>query len=212
MATQPCPNIASVVFKLTSDSQSIQNTMYFEKSGGWVAGDMADLASTAEGAWLANMLGHYCNDVTFIGVTATDLTDLTGERSITTPDFGNVGTALGESAPANVAFAIQQQTGNRGRGKQGRLFYGPIPNSNVRENVMTQAAADAVVSAWEAVVTAILAGVPGTTHVVLSRYQGGAKRPSGIGLPVFGLGYSNLYIDSQRDRLPFHKRRKHTTP
>lgn len=212
MANQPCPNIASVVFKSVYDSQNIQNTMYFEKAGGWVAGDMADLASTAEAAWIAQMLGHYSNDVTFMGVVATDLTSLLGERAITTPDFGNVGTATGTSAPGNVAFAIQQQTGNRGRGKQGRFFYGPIPSGSIAENVIQQTPADGVVASLDAVVAAIVAGVPGASHVVLSRYAAGVKRPDGIGLPVTGMGYTNLYLDSQRDRLPFHKKRKITTP
>lgn len=214
MANQPCPNIAQVTFKLVADAQDIQNSLYFEKSGGWAAGDMTTLAAAAEAQFIAQMLADYCADVRFHQVIAVDLTSLTTERAVTTPDFGNVGTHLGQSMPNSVCIALQVSTGSRGRGKQGRIFHGPLPEDVVNQDLVDATFADAVVQDWLGVVDACLVALPGITHVVLSRYAAGVKRPDGIGLPALDIAYSNLYIDVQKDRLPFHKKRrkKITTP
>lgn len=212
MATQPCPGIAQVIISLQYDAQNIQNTLYFENTGGWIPGDMENLATAIDTAVAGSLMADYGQDVSYNGVTATDLTDLSSERHRIERVPAVVGGTVEDSAAANVAFCITFLTGSRGKGQQGRIFVGPIPDSQVLENKVTSIWANAYLVDLETVIAAGEASKPGTQHVVLSRWENKVKRPFGIGKLVTGVGPQNFYVDSQRDRLPFHKKHKKLTP
>lgn len=208
MATQPCPDIAQLVFTFQYDAQTIQNTYYFENTGGYGVGDMTTLASAADTAIAASLMADYNADVNYLGVTATDLTSLAGERHRIERATPVPGGGVGTSAPGNVAFCITKLTGSRGKGQQGRVFIGPLPDDAVTGDLASETWAGNYLADLNTVIDAIKAAKAGTQHVVLSRYEGGVKRPFGIGKLVTGMAPQNFYVDSQRDRLPFHKKHK----
>jgi hypothetical protein len=173
-----------------------------------------DIISDAwEESWRTEMMPHYTGEVRLNRVVAVDLTSLNTERAVTSAPTNTIGTFSGESSPSSSAIAIQKQTGSRGRGKQGRLFVGPLPESQVVFNTISATWADAYITSLIATIGVITDAFPTAVHVVLSRYLNGVKRAAGIGLPVLHIGYTNLNLDVQKDRLPDHKRRRRqTTP
>lgn len=215
MATQPCPDIAQTVIRMQSDLEGIFNDLHWLKPGGWVAGDMDTLANTLVTAATASLPGIYCNDVQLLEIVATDLTSLTSERAVVPFPSGTVGTVAGGSTANNVALAMQKITGNRGKGQTGRLFVGPLPESFVTQNEVSTVNAASIKAAFDALVTAVQAWDPIIQPVVLSRFLGvdpvthkPIPRPAGIGHIQRSFGFTNLFVDSQKDRLPGHKKRK----
>lgn len=207
-SNQPCPGIAQVTLHFAFDNQNIQNNLYFENTALWGVGDMAAIAAAVDPQVVAHVMPNFCADMKYLGCVATDLTSLTTERHSTVGSISQIGTEAGESAPANTCLAISFLTGSRGKGQQGRVFMGPLPQAAVNGDVVSTVWAGLMTSALDEIVTAAKAVKPGTQNVVLSRYLGGVKRPDGIGKLVTAIAPLNFYADSQRDRLPFHKRHK----
>lgn len=212
MATQPCTNIAQIVVELTHTTEKIQNTFYYEKTDGYAVGDILDLASEFDTAFLAEIMPNYSTDVSFSRIVVTDLSSLAGERVVVTPVAPIAGAEVSESAPAVVALSVQKLTGSRGRGQQGRVFVGPIPEAYLSLNQVTAAYAQRFIDGYTAIDTAIALWQPTCGPVVLSRYSNGVKRPIGIGLPILSYGTTNLLVDVQDNRLPQHKRRRTLVP
>jgi hypothetical protein len=197
---------------MTRDGQAVFQDFYFKHGTSWASGNMSVLASEAKASFLAEYPALFTNEVAFVRVVATDLTSLASERAVEPFAAGVVGEAVGGAAANNVALSIQKQTGNRGKGKQGRIMWGPIPAANMTANQVSSVYAALVIAAMDALVAAVIAEFPTAQHVVLSRWDNGVWRTEGIGIPVLNIGYSNLYVDSMKDRLPQHKRRRITSP
>ncbi len=209
---QPCPKIAQCTVELQADSQSVFQDWYFEKTSGWLHGEMETLGLAVMGEFQSNLLPHFATDVTAIRVVATDLSSLASERAVVPFPLTPAGGTAGHSLPNNVAWSIQKQTGNRGKGRQGRIMWGPIPTSSVVQDTVQSAYADPVMIDIFAYITAVTGILGGIGHVVLSRWDNKVWRPAGIGIPVTSMGYTNLVVDSLKLRLPQHKRRRITTP
>lgn len=212
MATQPCPNIAQAQLQFYSDNELIEHSLYFEKDTGWTSGSITALAAEVGTQWATTVMPDYPEEVALYRCIATDLTSLEGSRAVYELPVPAAGSIIGGPTPNNVCFAMQLGTGSRGRGKQGRLFIGPLARADVTADKWLEARAEATATDIQSVATAVEAALPGANWVVLSRYSGGVKRANGIGLPVLSVGYSNLLTDSQKDRLPQHKKRKKRTP
>lgn len=209
---QPCPNIAQVTIEMEYDGQSIFQDYYFEKMGGYSTGDMSSFASAAVTEVSSEYPSLFTADVKFIRVVATDLTNLTKERHVQPFAAGLTGSVTGQSVAGNVAWSVQKQTGNRGKGAQGRIMWGPLPESNVGANTIDGTFAGLIVAEIVAVCDNIAAAVEGSFHVVLSRWENKVWREFGIGKPVLNIGFTNLTLDSMKLRLPQHKKRKITAP
>jgi len=125
-----------------------------------------------------------------------DIIDLESTDATHASDTGEI---TGEDVPGNVAFALKFQTGHTGRSARGRNFISGIPEDAVTGNTITEAYADAYRDAYTSIATALNSG--GFPMVVVSRYTLGAKRTVGLTLPVTVISYTDLNIDSQRNRL-----------
>lgn len=214
MAHQDCPNIAQVTIEMEADGQRIFNDYFFERPAGWSAGDMQALANDFRSEWQSNMLGFYAATVSMIRVVAVDLTSLTTERAVDSFSPGENGSSASAATPNNVCWALTKSTGTRGRGQQGRIFVGPLIETAVTANQISETYANEYLAALQIVLDGAILGLTGAYHCVLSRYHGvdvnhkPIPRAVGIGLRVLALTYTNLDTDSQRDRLPGHKRHK----
>jgi hypothetical protein len=214
MATQPCPDIAQAQIQMMCDAQTIEHSFYFKRDAGWTEALITALAAEMGTQWVLHMMADYPAAVTAVRAVATDLTSLAGSRAVYEIPLTPGGSDTGDVSPNNVCLAFQVSTGNRGRGRQGRIFYGPMSIDHISGDQVAEVHADAVKGDLAAVTAAILAAIPGTQWVVLSRWLDGAKRAEGVGIPAQGIVYTNLYLDSQKDRLPQHRKRKKkkTTP
>ncbi len=207
MATQPCPDIAQTTIEMECQGQAIYQTYYWLRNGGWGEGDMETLADAVKGETILHLTADFSADVTFNRVVATDLTSLAGERFVQPFPSPTVGGNVAPSLPNNVAWSVQKQTGNRGKGKQGRIMWGPIPDTEVENDQVTDVYAGAVVADITAFVDAIKLTHGGIDHVIVHRREGPNKLPEGLPIIVHSIGYTNTFTDSMKDRLPQHKKR-----
>ncbi len=194
----PVPDTALVQVFYTLFNQRCENTLYFQRFGGWNASDIANLATSAYTNWSTKALLHLSNQLTFVGSKATDLSSQTGPTATHTASTTG-GQAL-PSAPSNVAFCIKFSTQGRGRSSQGRIYLPGIPSGYITADAIDGNDAFLI----EGDINDAVAGIAtefDATHVVVSRYHNHAPRPVGITFPVTDIGYTDVYIDSQRRRL-----------
>jgi hypothetical protein len=213
MANQPCPGILQVDMRFLRDGQQVQNTFHFDN--GTLAAWTLDAITTvldlvANDLWtdMQPLLSAACS---LYQVIATDLTDLNGlkiSRAITPAEPGG---HAGGPSPSNVSMAVKLAPQTRGRGTAGRIFWPDIPETVVTANTIDSTYAGLVVDALENLRLGAL-NLPGTiTLCVLSRYLNTVKRPEGIGREVLSCLVTDALVDSMKNRLPGHKRRKRNT-
>jgi len=104
------------------------------------------------------------------------------------------------SLPVNNAIAIKRTSGLTGRSARGRIYWGNLAESHVTGNLVQESVADAIVDFCNAVDAVAFA--LDWVAVIVSRTTAGAVRPTGVTFPVTQWSYSDLRVDSRRDRLP----------
>lgn len=160
---------------------------------GWLTTDWAPLASDD---WTAN-------EIVLTGLNS--LSDPRKSYPIAPPIPG---TLTDIALPANVTLAIKEDVGHRGKGIAGRWFWVGFAGSQVVGDSVLTASATAIIAALQHLNT-LLAAVPGcegmcVPHLVVNRVR---PNPASSDL-VASFVITDNTMDSQRDRLPFHKRHK----
>lgn len=208
MATQPVPDVAQFQTVYQSDAQRIQNDFYFHKEGDWAESDLNAVNGVIEAWYEATMKDMLPVEIALVDIIGTCLTSLDSPRvagELAGPSSGILASPI---LPLNVTIAVKLQTSNRGRGRNGRIFWPAMGESSVVGDKVTDAYAGLIIAAIDALHTAVVTDVPGTTPVVVHRYRDGVKLAVGDSSPIVQVLLSDTYIDSQRDRLPFHKKHK----
>jgi hypothetical protein len=163
--------------------------------------------------WRTNMKPLLPQDVTLQEILATDLTSLQGLRRSVPVSVDNQGARAVPMLPLNVTKAVELFTGNRGRGVNGHFYWPALCEDQVAGDNVAGAHLAAMQAALQALIIAVPGTIPTAVLTVLSRYLGGVKRANGIGRAVTSAECPNTYCDTQKDRLPGHKRkRKPRTP
>lgn len=200
MAFIPVPNVSQVTLKMSYFSQTIVNTLYFLKSGGFSGTDLADLANAAAQWWGDNMVSALSTDITLFAAEARDISTESGPVSEFFPVTPIPGTVASPGLPGNVAWTIQFKTGFAGRSFRGRNYISGIAETGASGNQIALSIAADIVAAY-VVLNSDLNTVLAVQHVVVSRFTGGAPRTTGIATAVETYGYFDLFLDSQRRRL-----------
>jgi len=112
------------------------------------------------------------------------------------------------AAPANATFAIKFDTGKRGRGRAGRIFYPFFSEDAVDAFSIPEPALGTLIGFFNDLITAAPAAVPGASWVVVHRVRDGVRLPVGTTDAVLAAVATDPYLDSMKNRLPFHKRQK----
>lgn len=187
-------NAANILHAKYSGSVSISDLDALNSAiAGWLTTDWAPLASSG---WEAT------------GITLTDLNSLAGKRKAYPISPPVQGTDVAQPMPANVTLAIKEDVGRRGRGIAGRIFYVGLAEDQVQGNEVVSVTASAILAAFVAL-NADIAALPPfqglcVPHLTVS---GGHPNPASSDL-VDGFFLTNDLIDSQKDRLPFHKKKR----
>lgn len=114
------------------------------------------------------------------------------------PTLPLAGTNTNGVAPNNVSFALTRYTGKAGRKMRGRVYQPGIPDTWLETpNSLFADDAQAVATIWDDLRTRMLAATPVYTEVILHKVDGTHD-------DVIGYRYSDLFVDSQRRRLPGH--------
>src|SRR5690349_2806179 len=207
------PNIVQVQMIYTSGGEKVENVYHVHKDSAW---DLTDLGSLAAAfvSWETSEAADLRSDqVQLIRVVATDLTSLSSGRIDNQLVAPVQGTDPGAVMPNNVTFAIKNNIGERGRGRNGRVYWIGLAEDMCVGSIINTATADSIQSALNTLQTDIATAVPGAALGVMHRP--GGSPPSGVAsfTPTQNFTYTDLTLDSQRDRLPGHKRhKKESTP
>lgn len=214
MATQLCPGIASLtVSALTPSGDVAQNILHFRKNDGtsWGTGDLTNLVNSFD-TWLgtANGAKAYLNHMKSTAVIQNLLgRDLSVDGGA---EFGktvvHAGTDEGTQLAAGLTFAVTLRSGLVGRSYRGRIFLiAPTAAFTITTpDTVDPTKADDVVAGFTSLIAAAAGWSPAMKWCVLSRRHNNAPRSTGIGTEIVSVGYSELVMDYQRRRAPFHAR------
>lgn len=184
-----------------------QNILYYHKAGGFGEGDLQVLAEQVTLAWETNVAPTVTSDWALVEVVATSLDSLDGVKQIWRPAIPIQGGRVENSSPANVSMAVKFGVPRRGRGINGRVFVFGIPETEVGAGFITSTYASAVAAGWRTMQDDVASGAL-ADHVVVHRTVGGVRPPEGDAETVTSYSYTDLAVDSQKLRLPNHRKAK----
>jgi len=195
----PALNTAKVDIVQLYDSQTVVNSSYFQKDGGWNESDIRNLADAAGDSWVANMLPVQVSALTIQLVRATDVSV---DNSWQTEDATHAGAAGGlvhEGLPGGSALVVKQTTGHTGRSFRGRSYICGLDETQVTRNQADGSYRTDIVDGFVAYIQDVET-VMECTHVVASYCQEGAWLNDAQLTEITGYS-ADIFIDSQRRRL-----------
>lgn len=201
-------NVASVkMFYVTADT-NMMNTYHVRLSAGWTNSDLEALETAFED-WEGTLASAERSDLVVLDrIICTDLTSLTSgnyDKQVSPPIAGQ---QPSEILPANSTIAIKGNIGERGRGRAPRIFWIGLTIGQVTEDSIDQAAATSLVAALDGLQGLITAAVPGAELGVIHTVVAGVHVPDAPFSPIYNWVLTDLALDSQKDRLPRHKKHK----
>jgi len=145
-------------------------------------------------------------------ILLTSLVSITGPRRSIPRSPATPGADVDKALPANATIAVKADIGTRGRGTAGRVFWIGLSEGQCSGNTLAGAAATAIVAALEQLRTDV-EGLTNFEGLCVPHMVVGGVRPnpaSSTLIQQFVL--TDLSMDSQKNRLPFHKKKKLAAP
>lgn len=203
MAFQPVINTAEIDVIYTLNLEVCQNVFYAKFGGAYTQANLQALADAVGGAVQGNWLPLQPPEAAFIRTEVRGLTIENDFFAISLIGAGSGGDIV-EAYPNNVTFSIKKASGLTGRSARGRTYWIGIPQDKTSapdENHITDAYRDALVLAVSAIKDTINAEF-NWDAVLVSRFSGGVKRPTGVTFDWATTLAVDKRIDTQRNRLP----------
>jgi len=113
------------------------------------------------------------------------------------------------AAPANSTIAIKLDTGLRGRGRNGRVFWFGVAEEDVDIGEIHSGESDDIIAAVDQLIVDVGAFEDAVLCVMHTQRDNVPLNPFEQSA-VLRAAITDKALDSQRDRLPGHKRRKRT--
>jgi hypothetical protein len=204
----PVPDTVEAEIRMTLDGQKIENTLYFYAAAGPDIANVSQLASDLEGWWTLNCAPLLPLDVALREIVITDLSSNTGLQytsALADPVFGTLGQP---ALPNNVSLAVSFRSAIRGRSYRGRNYVAALTEGQVVNSHVTEDVAAAWATAYNAIITDVLAFPSPYVWVVVSRFSGvdadGKPVPRSVGNaePIVSALVTDTTVDSMRRRLP----------
>lgn len=202
-------DVAEIRALYTLEGERCENVFHvLNNAGGWTIPTLLDLGGIFVD-WEDATGKAQRGAGTFLDlVTVTDLTSL-GSSRVTVPVSPAIaGSHDGAPAPNNVTCAIKHNTGVRGRGRQGRTFWLGMTETMYSANQIETATVTAITAAMLALRNDILALDPDYRMVVCHREVDGVPLAVGNTSEILSFDIADNILDSQRTRLPGHKRNR----
>lgn len=191
-----------------SSDTNMENVYYVHKVSPWSQIDVAAIVTAFTNWETSNAAAQRGAYVELVRVTATDLTSLSGVRIDDQLVAPIPGTRSSTPLPANVTFAVKANIGKRGRGTNGRTYWIGLTEGQILDDQMQAAAAGLIVTALETLISDISGAVAGSALGVIHQFINRIWQPNAPFDPIVNYAYTDLNLDSQRDRLPGHKRHR----
>lgn len=217
---QPCPGVAGLqVIASTYNGDPAQNTLYFQKndSTAWGSSEIEDLVNEFD-TWLGTSNGEAAfrgGLSTSLAITQLKARDYSVDGGVEyVKNVDHAGLDAGAAVQDGLTFAFTLRTGLSGRSFRGRLFAFALTASwlsGTGSNTVGGTVPNDVVTGLNALVSEAAGWSPAMQWVVLSRRHKIGSTPnviraSGVATPIVDVGYSNLTVDFQRRRAPYHSR------
>lgn len=203
----PVPETAEAEIRMLLDGQKIENTLYFQRDGGWSPSSFVALANALLLWWTTDYSVFVSSSVTLSEVYLTDLSSSTGiVLSAPAPTPHPAGARSAASLPNNVTICVSFRTGTRGRSFRGRNYISGLSEDAVVLNTVDSAVQADIIAAYDLLQP--LAGDVDASWVVASRFSGvdvdghPIPRTTGIATIISTVIIVDSIIDSQRRRLP----------
>lgn len=200
MASVPVPNVAEIDIRYDINGQPAENTLYAEYTG-TITGAILDALAVAVEDWFVDeMLPLLVDALVYRETHVRDLSAGSGFQALANGEAGATGAGTGTPYPGSVAWAVKFVTGLAGRSFRGRNYVSGLSSATVLGNILDPAFASAVVGAYQMLLTGGGILPADWQWVVVSRVSGGVPRVTGLTTPVNAVGYTDLVVDSQRNR------------
>jgi len=208
MPHQDVTNTVAIEIRFFLGAANAQNTLHALCTTTPGLSDLEDLGAVVD-AWIETQWAPISSeDWQCTEIVLTSLDSITGPRRSIPISPAVPGEVADDAMPANVTIAVKADIGRRGRGTSGRVFWVGLAESQVNGNQLESATATAIVAALEDLRTSVegLTNFDGlcVPHLTVNHIQPDPASSDVIAQFVL----TNLYMDSQKDRLPFHKKRK----
>lgn len=205
MAVTPVPKCIQVNFNMLADGQLVENTFYVQCTDEPTGSDIQTVLEAGIAQWITSfqpLLPLTCGLFEVVGVS---LTGLGGARAIAQVNPPEDGSNVSTPAPLNATLALKRSGAMRGRGLSGRIYWPQLAEGQYEGDRVTDAfIADALV-AVQALSDALAAAAPAGATAVIAHKTGAH---AGTSTEIAAWSAADGYIDSQRNRLPRHKRHK----
>lgn len=212
MAFIPVPAVARVEILFTRDNQIVENVFHYKFTSVPVVADLSALASALDTIITANWLGSLPGNCSYTGIRVTALDTATAPQFFLAKSPTVPGVASGASLPNNVTIAVKLLTSLRGRSFRGRIYWPGLSSGMVSSDNILSASLTTMLAA----VTAMLGPVPSSGNTarmtVVSYITNRVHRSTGLDSQVVTVTSTDSVLDSMRNRLPNHKRRRTPRP
>jgi len=154
---------------------------------------LQDLATVIGSDWLPLLPAN-------VAITSLYARDLEIEAAVQAEEFlvGAVGTASGAGLPTYVTLAVARKTALTGRSTRGRIFWIALTEEQVTNSTVDGGVMADIVDAVEAFDAA--AALLGYSPVIVSRYNNGLKRATGVTYPITTWAANDGLVDTRRSR------------
>jgi hypothetical protein len=190
---------------------TMENVYHAHKDSAWTLTEVADLASLFRDWEEVTASPLRAGQVSLTRITATDLTGPTGQRADVVIDPPIAGGAAGPILPANVTWAVKANIGERGKGRNGRTYWIGLSEDMVILSQMDPTIGADIVAALNTLRTTLPASTLACDLGIIHQYVAKVHITPAPFSPIVVWSATDLLIDSQRDRLPGHKRHKRPT-
>lgn len=198
-------NVAQVVMGYLSGGEPCENVYHVHSSVAWTMVLLEDLLATFQAWEMDTAAPLRSTGAELIRATATDLTSMTSPRYDEPLETPVPGTDASQVLPSNVTLAIKADIGERGRGRNGRSFWIGLAEDMVTDNAVGAVDVTNIVSALNTLIMDITTAAPDQALGIIHTMAAGVPLTPATFSPIIGWSVTDRSIDSQRDRLPFHK-------
>lgn len=200
MAFQAVPDTAEIVIKYNLSLEPMFNVLHARRVGGYTILALQELADAMDLSVAAEWLPIQTDQAVYQEVVVRGLAVENDLEAMANLSAGP-GLKLSTGQPGNVTLSVKKSSGFTGRSARGRLYWIGMPRDNLSTNANVIKALDrtAIVDGVEGLRVDILA--TSWLPVIVSRFTGGVKRPTGITFDWTTTSSVDDNIDSNRRRL-----------